>query len=402
MGLFDKIFPPKTRRIESNSFWQLMNGYTPIFSNWSGDLFESELVRAAVNTRAQHAAKLKISFEGSAKPELISKLRKKPNEFQTWYQLLYRISVILDLQNTAFIIPILGKYGETTGLTTMLPMSYSLISYDDGQPWIRFQDFNGNYAAIELNRVGILTKFQYKSDFFGSDNEALNSTMALIDIQEKGIKEAIRNSNSYKFWGRADNFTRSSDLKKEASRFSQTNFQGDSGGGLLLFPSLYNDIHQADIKPYTPDYNTLALIQTNVFNYFGVNEKIIQNKTSVDELDSFYNGCIEPFQIQLQEVLQKMLFSDNEVSYGNKVIVESSRLQYMTTSQKVQLVSTLSNVGALYVDEIRELFNYGPLEDGRGRVIPTRGEYKDVGSLLTENPIANTDTDTENTDTEGE
>ena len=66
----------------------------------------------------------------------------------------------------------------------------------------------------------------------------------------------------------------------------------------------------------------------------------------------------------------------------------------MTTTQKVQLVRELGDRGCLLVDEIRDLFNYPPLPDGNGQVAPARGEYKDVGTLLT-TPRNKTDEETE-------
>lgn len=395
MGLFDKLFPKKTRNIPASETFSLLSGYTPVFSSWRGEMYESALVRAAIDAKARHFSKVRVRFEGSAKPELITRLKKRPNDFQTWSQLLYRICTILEMQNTCFIIPILGKYNEVTGITTMLPQMYELVEYN-GEPWIRFTDFEGKTASIELWRIGILTKFQYKSDFFGSDNNALNDTLALIDIQSQGIKEAIKNSNTYRFWAKTNNLRMTSDLAEERKRFSRENFGKEGDSGLLLFPNTYSEVHQTSITPYEVDYNTMMLIQNNVFDYFGVNEAIIQNKADVEQLDSFYNGAIEPLIIQLEEVMTKMLFSINEQSYGNKVTVDSNRLMYMTTTQKVQLAS-LSNAGFFKIDEIRELFNYPPLPNGAGQVAPIRGEYKNVGELLIMPNEADTEPQTDET-----
>ena len=380
--------------MHTSSHWELMSGYTPIFTSWQGELYESELVRAAIDSRARHVSKLRIGFEGSAHPELIARLKKAPNGYQTWSQFLYRVSTILDMQNTCFILPVLDRYGETTGLTTMLPQTWELVDYN-GEPWLRLTDYKGKHASIELARVGILTKYQYHSDLFGDSNNALQDTMSLIAIQTQGIQEAIKNSNTYRFWARSNNLVKADDLKKERERFSRENFGADGGGGLLLFPNIYSDIHQAESKPYTVDYNTMQLIQTNVLNYFGTNLKIIQNTATAQELDAFFNGAVEPLVIQTEEVLNKMLYTPTELAYGNTVKISSARLQYMTTTQKVQLVRELGDRGCLLVDEIRDLFNYPALPDGAGQVAPARGEYKDVGTLLTTPRHEETDEETE-------
>lgn len=50
----------------------------------------------------------------------------------------------------------------------------------------------------------------------------------------------------------------------------------------------------------------------------------------------------------------------------------------MSVSQKVSMAKELGDRGAIYIDEIRELFNYPPLPNGDGQHAPLRGEYKFV------------------------
>jgi hypothetical protein len=177
-----------------------------------------------------------------------------------------------------------------------------------------------------------------------------------------------------------NNFTKASDLANERKRFSAENLQADSeAGGLLLFPNTYTNIKQIDSKQYAVDAEQMKLIQYNVFSYFGVNEKILMNSATADELDAFFNGAIEPFAIQLSESMTKAMYSERERAQGSAFIVAANRLQYMNVSQKVQLAQQLGDRGALTIDEIRELFNYPPLPDGRGQHAPIRGEYYYAG-----------------------
>ena len=47
----------------------------------------------------------------------------------------------------------------------------------------------------------------------------------------------------------------------------------------------------------------------------------------------------------------------------------------MNVAEKVSLAKELGDRGAIMIDEIRELFNYPPLPDGKGQHAPIRGEY---------------------------
>lgn len=373
MGLFEKIFTKPNEVKEARTFFKTLNGYTPTWYSWSGSIYEVDLVRASIDARARHISKLRCEINGSAKPTLQTKLRKKPNQFQTWGQFLYRASTILDVQNTLFIVPLFSSFGETIGIYPICPQSWELVQTSENIPWIRFRFENGKVSSLRLDEVGILTKFQYKDDFFGSNNRALNDTMSLISIQNQGITEAIKSSATYRFMASVKNFTKPEDLKKERENFSAENFGANMGGGLLLFPNTYGDIKQIDSKPYTVDANQREIIQKNVFNYFSVNEDILQGKAFGDSLNGFYESSTEPFAIQLSEVLTKMLFTDREIAEGTDIIFTANRLQYMSNADKLNVSSAMADRGIMSINEIREMWNLGSIEGGDKRTI--RGEY---------------------------
>ena len=388
MSLLDKIFrPSEAKKSEdalrsARAYFQTLNAYTPVFTNWGGMIYESEIVRAAIDARARHISKLKVEVEGAANPSLQAKLRLGPNQWQTWSQVLYRISTILDVNNTCFVCPVFDERMTITGIYPVLPSSCSLVEYDD-EIWLRYQFSNGQYAAVEFRKCAILTKHQYRDDFFGDSNGALKETMQLIHIQNQGVEEGVKNSATFRFMAQLNNFSSSEDLAKERERFTETNLSTDSkSGGLLLFPSTYKDIKQIDVKPYAADAEQMAQIRENVFNYFGVSEDVLQNKAKAEELEGFFDGCIEPFAIQFSEALTKMLFSERERAQGSYLIANANRLQYMSTTQKVQMAQQLLDRGVMSINEARELFNYGTVENGDIRFI--RGEYKDADSEVTE------------------
>ena len=176
----------------------------------------------------------------------------------------------------------------------------------------------------------------------------------------------------------ASNFTMASDLEKERRRFAEYGINNNTDG-FLLFPNTYTNIQQIQSKPYTVDAEQQKLIQTNVFNYFGVNEAVLQNSALGDALDAFFNGAIEPFSIQLSEVLTKMLFTPAEQGHGSAVYATANRLQYMPVAQKIAMAKELGDRGMIMIDEARALFNYPPLPNGNGEQAPIRGEFYMVG-----------------------
>lgn len=382
MGLFEKIFGnrPKEKILNEQQF-KMLTTYQPKFYNWTGSIYENELIRSAIDARARHISKLKIEIHGSAKPSLKAKLLKAPNEWQTWSQFFYRASTILDMHNNCFIVPVVDNYGETTGYFTVLPTSCDIVEWpkESGKLWLRYRFHDGKVGAVEFDRCAILTKYQYKNDIFGESNRALDKTMDLINIQNQGIEEAVKNSATYRFMARLNNFTKAEDLAKERKEFNENNF-ADEGGGLLLFPNTYADIKQIQTTPYVVDDAQMQAIKTNVYNYFSVNDKVMQGSAVGDDLDAFFNSVVEPFAIQFSEAMTKAMYTLTERGHGNELWASANRLQYMTTTAKIQMAQQLGDRGVMTINEIRELFNYPPIENGD--VATIRGEYKPVTELV--------------------
>ena len=383
MALFDFLFKnrPKPQGNYQGEF-KMLNGYVPRFTTRGGGIYESELIRAAINARATHISKLKIELKGSARPTLQSKLKHGPNQFQTWSQFMYRLSTILDVHNTAFITPVFDDYGEVTGLFTPLPGKCETVLFG-GVPYLRYTFKNSEKAAIELSSCGIMTKFQYRNDLLGEPNDALDPTIDLIDIQNQGIQEGVKSAATYRFMAKFANFSKTEDLKKERQRFTEANFARDSGGGgVLLFPNTYNDIKQIDVKPWVVDAEQMKVIKDNVFEYFGVNDDVLENKAYGDSWAAFYEGGIEPFAIQFSEVVTKMLFTLREQSQGNQVMATANRLQYLSNADKLAVSSQMLDRGILSINDVREIWNLPPVDGGDSRII--RGEYYNADEKITE------------------
>jgi len=378
MGLFDWLFPKEEPvKLKNTEQFKLLTAYEPIFHDHIGSVYESALVRSAIEAKARHISKLKVEMQGEAQPQLKAKIKHKPNDWMTYPQFLARCSTILDCTNNLFIVPVQDEYLQTIGFFPVLPERVNLVEDNKGKLWLKYRFLNNQVGIVEFDRCAYLNKHQFKSDFFGESNHALKSTMDLIAINEQGIEEAVKNSASYRFMARVSNFTSPEDLAEERQRFSRENLKAENGnGGLLLFPNTYTDIKQLENSPYTPDDKQMDLIKNNVFDYFGINEDIIQGKAESDQLDAFFNSAIEPFAIALSEALSKAIYTERERSFGNHVYVNANRLQYMSQIAKVTVARDLGDRGILTINEIRELFNYAPLPNGDVAYI--RGEYKPI------------------------
>lgn len=379
MGLFDRLFgrkpdEPKGQLVGS---YKMINGYTPVFHRFGGSIYDSDLVRAAINAIAVNCGKLQVVIQGSAKPNLQTRLKRAPNEVQTWSQFLARLATILYVHNTAFIVPTYDIYGDMTGVYSLLPDRCEVVGYKQGKevvPFLRYKFRWGETAAIELSKVGIMTRYQYRDDLFGEPNGALIPTMELISMQNQGIREGVKSAASYRFMAKLSNFAKPDDLRKERIRFSEENFSRDAdAGGLLLFPNTYSDIKQIEAKPFIADAEQEKLIRQNIYDYFGVNEDVIQSKAYGDAWSAFYESVVEPFAIQFSEVITKMIYSPREQAQGSRISATSNRLQYMTNKDKLEVSSQMLDRGLMTRNEIRDIWNLPPVDDGDEMLV--RAEY---------------------------
>ena len=382
MGVFEKIFGKREQpaATKAQTSFQLLDGYVPAFRSWNGSIYESDLIRAALDAHGRHAAKLQVNVQGSGQPTLAARLKIQPNSLQTWSQFLYRTAVILYARNTAFIVPVKGEYGDVSGVMGIVPERWELVEYN-GAPYIRFYMKDNRKAAVRLDECGILTRYQYRNELFGESNEAMKSVLDLIEMQRQGITEGIKNGASYRFSAQSDNWATDEDLAAEMERFNKFTFQNKkTAGGLVLFPNTYTNVQQIKQESYKIDADQQNAIKQNVFDYFAVNEDIIQNKAFGDSWLAFYEGAVEWLAIQLSDCMTKMLYSERERQFGNRIFFTSNRLQYMSNADKMTAISQLADRGLATRNELREILNLAPLPPELGDQIPARGEYYDVAN----------------------
>lgn len=383
MSFFDKLLGNVKARRELSASYKLLTTYQPHFRRFSGKLYEMDAVRSALDAIARHISKLEVKIDGAAQPKLQTIIKKRPNPIQTWSQFLARTVTILEMQNTVILVPILNRSMEVTGIWSVLPSRCRLLEDKTGKKWIEYKFSNNELGAMELDRCGILTKCQYEDDLFGESNIALDDALDLAVMQRQGIKEGIKSAAAFRFMARSTNWKDPEDLAQEQENFTKRNLSADKGG-FLLFPNTYDNIQQISSKAYTISVDDQKYIKESVNDYFGVNEAIIQNTASGAQLDAFFDGKIEPFAIQLEQVLTKMFFTETEQGYGAKVHVTANRLQYMSTGDKINFIAQLGDRGMITINEARELLNYTAIEGGD--VLPIRGEYYFVGQDQTLNP----------------
>lgn len=377
MGAFDKLFKRPKEKQHVNGYFKMLDGYTPIFTSYDGGVYEMELTRACIHTFATHCSKLLPAISGPDRKGLKTMLDGKVNAFMTSAQFIYKVATLYETKNTCFIAPVLDEFDRTIGFYPVNPAQTEVVDIG-GEPWLRYRFNSGEWAAIELARCGVISKYLYNNDLIGETNAALNPTLRLLDLQNQGIAEGIKNSASFRFMATINNFTKAQDLAKEREKWVEENLGSDSGG-LALFPNSYSNVQQIQSQAKVVDPEQMSLIQTRVLNYFGCNEDILQNKTVGDAWSAYYEGKIEPFAIQLSQAMTCMVYTEAERKRGNAVVWSANRLQYMTNANKLQVSSQMFDRAILSINDVMDIWNLPHVPDGDKRYI--RKEYTEISQL---------------------
>ena len=84
---------------------------------------------------------------------------------------------------------------------------------------------------------------------------------------------------------------------------------------------------------------------------------------TADQAQIFYEAKIEPFLIQLSLEMARKIYSENELSRGNYIKYQSSAIQWISMSEKLNMKQYI-DIGALTRNEWREMMNLAPLPGG--------------------------------------
>lgn len=376
-SLFDAVFHrPQMQAI--NGYFSTFTAYAPSFTTWQGGLYEAELTRSIIESGADHASKLKPEVSGSAQPVASRALAQQPNPWMTTPQFIKRVWTMLQVNDTALIVPMLSDDGATiTGYYPILPGQCT--AYDvDGALWLMLTFPTGDETLVEWSRVGVMTRHQYRSDLFGDGTNVLQPTLELMHAQNEAEQAAIKQGAAIRFIGKLSQNRNDGDRDKARKEFN-AQLSADNAGGIAVYDKIFSDVEQVTPKSYTVDAAQMERIEKSAYRFFGSNEDIVMNKADEDTFNSFYEGRIEPFAVQLGFVVTSMTYTANEIAHGNSVMFSANRLEFASNTTKLNVAVALFDRGIWCGNQVADVFQSAHYEGGERHVI--RGEYIDLALI---------------------
>ena len=370
MGFFD--FLKKKKQDNKYSLIKGQDWGTPLYTQFGSNIYKSIVVQQAINCivrevkklQPQHVVKKNNALE--AVSDEIQNVLDNPNPLMTTTDFLEKITWQLYFNYNSFILPTYEN-GKLTSLYPLQPTNVLFLQDNSNTLYVKMSFANAYETTTKYTDL-IHLKYNYSlSDFVGGDrngqpdNDALLETLELNKSLLSGVAKALK--SSYAINGVVKYNTLMDDGKTAAAvkELEKHLNEGDSG---ILPIDLKGDFTPFSKQIQLVDQDTLDFVDSQILRFFGVPICILKGDYNKAQYEAFYQKTIEPLVITYEQAFTKTLFTDRErFGYGHRIRFNHKELEFMTTAEKIQWMTLASNVGAITINEMRQIIGYPVYDD---------------------------------------
>ena len=377
MGWLDKLRrKPKTK----TTYAQMLNGYTPIYSQFGDDIYASDVVQQAINCIVMECKKLipqHVKETGSDVIPVNSNVQtvlNDPNEIMTTTDFIEKIIWQLYFNYNAFIIPTWYTRKESngsvtkvyTGLYPIAPPNVEILQDANDKLYVKFTFANGfettlNYSdVLHIRKNYSVNEYMGGNEFGQPDNEALLKTLDLNWQLLRNLSKAMVSSCAVN--GIVKYNTMMDDGKTElALKELEEKLKNSESGFLPL--DIRAEFTPIEREIQMVDESTLKFIDEKILRHFGVPLCILTGDYTKEQYEAFFQKTIEPIVRTLSQSFTKTIFTPRERSFGNQIKFYTKDLIFLSTDQTLEMVNLLGASGSLYENEKRVAFGMRPLPE---------------------------------------
>lgn len=375
-SLFGKIFG-KAKEYKDVTALKLLNGYTNMYTPFSGNAYDDATVRDCIDTIARHFGKMRpkhvIKDNGKIKnvpsDRLNYLLSSYPNPMMTASEFLEKFIAQYFTYNNAFIYVQWDEF--TGGIKALYPLDFPLLEILEDKTYNLYARFTfgaGERITIPYENLIHIRRHFNRDELFGDDNSKIMiEDLSTLKAAKASIVNAVKNFTALRGYIQWQAKARPEDIKNAHDEFVDMYATNNPSG----IASLDNraEFHQLTSNVTTFNSQQMSYVRDNIYKHFGLNENIIMGKYTEDEYIAFYESVLEPVSIKLAQEMTDKIFTRRERGRGNEIILESNRLNFMSVASKIKVCETLIPTGGLTINEIREIFGYAGIEGGDERLI---------------------------------
>ena len=379
--LKEKLFK---RKPKNSAYADILNGYTPIYSQFGQNIYASDVVQQAVNcivTELKKLTPLHIrTIDGDVQPirSNIQSVLNAPNEIMTTSDFIEKVIWQLYLNYNSFIIPVYKSWTDENGVeqryyTALYPIAPTQVDFLQDKTdtlYVKFTFANSYETTLKYSDVIHIRHHFSVNEFMGGneqgqpDNDALLKTLDLNYKLLKNLSKAMSSSCAVNGVVKFKSMIDGGKTEKALAELEEKLRNSESG---FLPLDISADFTPIERNIQFVDAETLAFIDGKILRHFGVPLAILTGDYTKAQYEAFYQKTLEPIIIALSQAFTKSLFTQRERSFNNAIKFYPKELIFMSTDQTLEMVRLLGDSGTLYENEKRVAFGMRPLPELVGK-----------------------------------
>lgn len=381
MGVIDKIKNLFTRSDKNKQVQNIINTYYGgdwqyFVWNYANQIYKIPEVKCAIEKIADIFSSVDIYNERVDKNGNVQYLedatnrilKYRPNPLQNATQFYKNVITKLLLDNNVFIEPVFDMTGNLKALYPLPKRNFQLsMDNNDKNAYVQFYDsYKNPQEKYNLNNIIYLNRFNTLSGGQQSNDMGLYEKV-LQSLSEKIVNDASPNKPRALLQSNQVGEGQLKDKdKKGATEILKASFAENVQGIAYLDKKWV--ITPINWQENDVNKELMAFIVNLVYNYFSINENIINNKASEIEMAMFVKTTIKPLAKQFSQEFTNKLFTENEYYFGRRIEFDYNPLLVTTLQSEATIAQINIRNGIWSVDEARERIGYEPLPDGLGKV----------------------------------
>ena len=373
MSIFSRIF---RNRQPQQTAPAVLTGATPYLTPFSGNAYESDVFRAAVDAIARHGAKLHgshiIRTADGRQPgddNLNYLLGTRPNPYMSAYDALYKMITHYFTNNDSFGYMQRDDSGSVAAFYPLDITGMQFVSDTTDTLYCKFFFQNGKQYILPYSDILHLRRHFNHNDLLGDDNSAILPAVRLAQTQSDGIVSGIKQGASLRGILKYNQVLAPEKMKQERDAFTADFLNISNNGGVAVTDSML-DFVPLDQKPYSINKAQMDAAKSKIYEYLGISQKIVDSTYSEQEGTAFYESVIEPLAAQMAQEFTAKIFTPIEQQAGNRILFEGDSMEYASYGTRISTLKESIPYGLFTVDEARQILNMKPIggEEGKKRL----------------------------------
>ena len=257
-GLFQSIFGKKQQSDKDFHAYKLLSSWESTFSPYSGNMWDINTVRSAVDAFARRASTAQPRHVRQSPETTVSVndyvdriLQYQPNPYMTAADFYYKLAAQYKVYNNAVAYPVFDSQRRLVAIYPINAQYFELLEYM-GTLYCRFKFATGASYICEYSRIIHIRRHFLENDIFGDDNRPLNPVLKTANTFNQSMSKFAELVAVIRGILKVSNAVKNEDLNRRRDDFVRDNLRMENNGaGIVVTDSKYriNTLSRKEVSP---------------------------------------------------------------------------------------------------------------------------------------------------------